>query len=508
MNRRWRSPALAASVFAFVVCIWLNQSVGGADWEAVRDRVFADPGAHVLEAARYPFVFLYRRSHDEEIYYATASALLGKPFPPSFLERGGVPAAFARLADTLSAGGGRLRVPYSEVPLEYPPLVLPFIVAPRLVGLSFEPYAFVFCMLMGGCLVGACAIAVRTAEAGPGVPGVEDARSGTRCSSAGRWWLACALVLAHGAIAVQRLDAIVALLLALALRAAVNRRPASLGAWVGLAAATKVIPGLLLPVFLSSDWSFYRRPRAAATALGGAALGFALGLLPLALSGHLGEFLSYHGLRGLHVESTGGALYGAARALLGRPAVAALDFGSFNFHGPVPDAIAAVSPFATLAAIVVLSANLATGRAPQPKKAAAGAAHVFSRRAPGQTASAALAGMAALWLLGKVFSPQYLTWAIPLVLVCADRAPLRPWIVGAFALALILGQVYWRGYYDLVYGQHPVGLGTLIARQAAIVLFFAWTLRDAKRADSSAAIAKVPSPAAAAPIPSESVRGR
>ena len=52
MDRKtWGLVALAA----FVACVWLNQSVGGKDWEDLRDRVFAAPAQHPVQYARYPF---------------------------------------------------------------------------------------------------------------------------------------------------------------------------------------------------------------------------------------------------------------------------------------------------------------------------------------------------------------------------------------------------------------------------------------------------------------------
>ena len=58
---RWRALAFTA----FIALVWLNQSVGGKDWEALRDRTFSEPGSGAFDLVRYPFVFLYRRSGDE-----------------------------------------------------------------------------------------------------------------------------------------------------------------------------------------------------------------------------------------------------------------------------------------------------------------------------------------------------------------------------------------------------------------------------------------------------------
>src|SRR5215467_1722357 len=91
-KRAWVRVAVAA----FVACVWLNQSVGGKDWEDLRDEVFAAPSEHPLQYARYPFVFAYRRSADERLYYEAAGAMLGRPYDREVLRtiRGRLPASF------------------------------------------------------------------------------------------------------------------------------------------------------------------------------------------------------------------------------------------------------------------------------------------------------------------------------------------------------------------------------------------------------------------------------
>jgi hypothetical protein len=475
-----RREIVLAIAFAIVTGVWLNQSVGGKDWEALRDRVFAAPNENIVEYLRYPFVFAYRRSHDEEIYYATASAIVGRPFPPEFLDRGGVPDAFSSVQPT---DDGRFRVPYAEVPLEYPPTALPFVVAPRLVASSYEGYARVFGALMAACLTAACAIAIRVSKR------LGDGWSGSR-----RWWIAIAIVLAHGAMAIQRLDAVVALLLALALDAALRRKPALLGLWIGLAAANKITPGLLLALFVAADWPFYKRRKNAATLLGASAAACAIGFAPLVLSGGLADFLAYHGKRGLHVESTFGIVYGVARAIAGRANAAILDYGSFNFHGDASDGLARASSLVLVALVAIATWLIA--RSPsfddEPSR---------TRR----VACAAIAGCAAIWLGGKVFSPQYLTWAIPLALA-VHAADARRVILPLFA-ATLLSQIYIRGYYDHVYEQRPVGLATLLVRQAVLVALFVWATRAARRPARAIANANATNAETATPMASGNSRG-
>jgi hypothetical protein len=452
----WLRPTFAAAAFALVACVWLNQGITDAEWTDV----IARRQAHTMSAgerAWFPITALYRRAHDEELYYGTASALMGRPFPPLFLDRGNVPDAFAHIEPK---DDGVWRVPYAEVPLEYPPAVLPFVVGPRLLTSSYVTYARIFALLMAACLAMAAAIAIRVGRAVDPDPRAE----------ARRWWLASLVVLAHGAIAIQRLDALVALLLALALDAAVKRRPAMLGAWLGVAAATKIVPGMLLPLFVAADWAFYRKPRNLGVLVGGAAATCAIGLAPLFFFGGVENVIAYHGARGLQVESTLGVIYGALRRLSGHPEISTIDYGSYNFHGALPDFLARASTGLTLVLLgvvawVVFRAGSASASEREEDRA---------RR----IVATAIAGVVALWLGGKVLSPQYLTWALPLVLALPAAQLWR--VAGPFLAALVVSQLYFRFYYESVYSQRRLGVATMVVRQAALAVFFWFALRASR----------------------------
>ena len=439
---RWRAVAFTS----FVALVWLNQSLGGTDWEAFRDRTLADPSAHLVDAIRYPFMFLYRRAPDEALYYATASATLGRPYDVDVGKtRGDSP-----LPPLGHPEDGRFHMPYAEVPLEYPPPNLPFVIAPRVVTSTFATYAYAFGALMGGLLIAAGLIAARL---GARARGSDD--------EAPRIFALGLLLLAHGAIAIQRLDAIVALLLVLMVRAAVRREDGALGLWGGLLGATKFVPILVLPVLVIAS-GVRGGKRLAAIALG-ATVGLALGLGPMIVMGResLPAVLAYHAARGLHVESTLGVLYGTLKAVLGRPEASLLDYGSFNFHGRVADLLAKAALPLTLALVgfVGYASRPRDDRAPETETEteadpeAARTEHIVL---------AALAATTALWLGGKVFSPQYLTWALPLVLALPGRSWVR--ISVALGLVVLVSQIYLRGYYDHVYNQWPAGVITMVVR--------------------------------------------
>jgi hypothetical protein len=82
-----------------------------------------------------------------------------------------------------------------------------------------------------------------------------------------------------------------------------------------------------------------------------------------------------------------------------------------------------------------------------------------------------LLGTCALWLAGKVFSPQYLTWGIPLVLGVSGKLGRR--LTACFFFVLLVTQIYLCGHYEAVVSQVPLGVGSLDVRLALLVLFAA-----------------------------------
>ncbi len=461
-----RSARLRAIAFTAVVAIgWLNQGVTRAEWSALRERANVSPAEHRLDRLRLPLLFLYRRAPDEELYFATASASLGLPYSAAvFANRGDSP-----LPPLTTPVDGRFHAPYAEVPFEYPPPNYAFVVMPRLLASHLTWYARVFGGTMAILLVLAAMIA---AKLGAGDAPREPDGEAPRIVAFGL------LLLAHGSIAVQRLDALVALLAILMVRAAVRGQDRSLGFWAGMIAATKLVPVLILPAILIAGGVESAR-RWSVVALFGA-LGAALGLGPMIVLGResLPLLLQYHSARGLHVESSLGVIYGAVKAIASIRESATLDYGSYNFHGAASHALAKASTALTLGLIAVVLRAARTGNradgAPVSREPGAARDHRTT-----QIVIAALASITALWLGGKVFSPQYLTWALPLVVAVPGRGWRRP----AFALGLILvlSQLYLRGFYDHVYNQSPDGVATMVLRLVLLVGFFVGLTRTLRR---------------------------
>ncbi len=390
------------------------------------------------------------------MYYGAAAQILGEPYDEEVFrthQRGPVP-GLALFDAPPPPADGHLHMPWTEVRLEYPAPAVPFLVVPKLFTTEFEPYARVFGLLMGASLIGAVALAIDV---------MRRARA-PRASPDARWWLATGLLLAEGAVTIQRLDPIVALAMIAAVHGAVRRSPWQFGLFAGLAGACKVVPLLVVPALVAADWTFWRARlvRAGAWIAFGMTLGF--GPMVLVSPATVVDLFRYHAARGLQIETTLAVLLGVVRWLAGTTVASSVSYGSFNLDGAVPDLLAKATlplTLAGIAALVLLEAHRNRGAAPDGE----------SVRIERMT-RAALAATVVIWLSGKVFSPQYLTWGIPLVLaIPGSRGVRATWV---FAVALALTQLYFRGYYDVLIEQRFVAVSTVLLRQAvlAVLLVF------------------------------------
>jgi uncharacterized membrane protein len=436
----FRNPRFAFAVTALVGCVWLNQGPSIRRCKELTNEAAAPD--HPFLRAWLPIAFAYQRSTDEELYFATANAMRGEPYDEDLLraKRGATSKAFERFP----APDGRWHWPYLEVPLEYPALVLPFIALPAAVASSFGAFAVFFGVSMAALMLVAVALAI---GANPG---------STREDRATQWWLAAGLFLAQGGLLAQRVDAVAAVFLALALWAAAGRRPFLLGLAVALAASAKILPALVLLPLMAADRRALGSKQAVAKVATGLALGLAFGILPMVVlspSAFL-SFVDYHRARGLHVESTYGAIVSLVDLAGGGPRGATLSFGSFNLSGATADILAGASTFLLVLSVLALTVHVARLGAP-------GSESIRVNR----IACAGLAALSLVWLFAKVFSPQYMTWAIPFAVLASDRR-----IPALLIAAMAITQTYLRGFYDQVVDMRLLGVVALEVRLVVLVL--------------------------------------
>ena len=248
----------------------------------------------------------------------------------------------------------------------------------------------------------------------------------TRERTVGALALIAAFPLLLGSVVLTRFDLYPAALVAAALAALVHRRDRLGLGLLGAAVAVKLYPAVLVPVALAYVWR-RRGRREALICLGICAGVVVLAFLPFlvvapdGVAHSIGRQLS----RPLQIESLGSALYLAAHHLFGLDVEMRSGHGSQNLHA-TGTAVTAV--LLSLAQIAVL-------------------AWIWLRRPAGaeELVRWSAAALVAFVALGKVLSPQFLIWLVPVVPLVAGRRGLRASVL--LALALVLTQLWFPSRY-------------------------------------------------------------
>ena len=395
---------------------------------------------------------------DARRYFAYCNALLGRPYESYFVRS--VAAwrdAFAVHEDippeALPIRDDGPLMPYRDFLVEYPPAFFAFALPPALVAHDLRTYLLAFGATMALCLTAALALCLRAARAFAGATVID-----TRVVA----WSAVAAI-ALGVVTTHRFDAAVSLAACACLWAATARRPALLGAFGALAIATKLVPALFVPIWLvplarERKW----RDVAIATAAGAVVLAvFAVPALVVA-GENLVETVRYHADRPLQIESTWAGLLGIGRALGATTLDSVWSYGSRNVDGPL---VAAASTIANLATIGgALAIYVATWR-----RLGRASDHAARMRV-------ALAGACAVAAIaiacGKVTSPQYLVWLVPIG-VLASIVDGRRRSIALFVGALVATQLVYPIAYDATVGLAWWKCTLIAARGVALV---AWAI--------------------------------
>jgi uncharacterized membrane protein len=321
---------------------------------------------------------------------------------------------YERFAEAVLEG----RVPYRDFFMEYPPGALAVFLPPAATGSGHYNAAF-------KALMALCGIAMIFLVAQLLV------RLG---ASVRRVWFGVLLLalspLALGPISLNTYDAWPALLTVAALASLLGGAPLWALALLGAAFAAKVYPVVLLPPAFVFIWRTAGREvaaRALAVFVGVAAV-IVVPFLVLAPDG-LAESFRAQAARGLQVESLGGALLAVADRVGFYSATVVHKTGraiSYELTGSLPEALAAVSSALQVAAVLVVTWLYVRGRDDAFRLATAFAA--------------AIAGFLAFT---RFFSPQYLVWLLPFVVLLGSAA----WVLTA--AALVLAQLWFFHYADV-----------------------------------------------------------
>ncbi len=338
-------------------------------------------------------------------------------------------------------------VPYRDFDLEYPPGALPMFALPGLaghgVGQDVTPgFRRTFETLMWLCGAGALlALAF----------GLRALRSGAAAMWAAPAFAALA-PLALGPVLLSRFDLWPAAIVAGALAALLSGRLRLGHALLGLGVVVKLFPAILVPLGVTFAWK-RRGRREALVCLGITAAVVALVFLPFVVlsPGGVWHSLTVQLRRPLQVESLGAALLLAAHHAFGVGITGDTSHGSQNLAGGAADAVAVVSTIAQFAVLLWI--------------------WIMFARGPGgreQLARASVAVVCAFIAFGKVLSPQFLIWLIPVVpLVRGRRGVAAGALLGA---ALVLTQIWFpHRYFRLALDFEPGLSWLLLARDLVLV---------------------------------------
>jgi hypothetical protein len=338
------------------------------------------------------------------------------------------------------------QVPYRDFAVEYPPGALPVFALPALRGAHGDVFRRRFELLMAflGEVMVIC-VAVALVALG-----------------AGRRWLLAALgfvalaAVALGPVVLTRFDLWPAVLTAAALAALISGRLRLGHAALGAAVAAKLYPAVLVPITIAYVWK--REGRREAVACGGLLLVvLAAVFVPFIVLAPHGVWESFwnQGSRPLQIESLGAVLLLAGHHVFGYSLTIDSSHGSQNLAGTGPDAFAVALSVLQLAALIATWILFARGPATRERMLLASAA-----------------ALVAFVALGKVLSPQFLIWLIPVVPLVYGRRGLTASVL--LAAALLVTQLWFPyRYWDLALHFGALESWLALARDLLLVALFA-----------------------------------
>ena len=381
-------------------------------------------------------------------------------------------------------------LPYRDIAFEYPPLAVPAIALPGVLGTDAEGFRWAYAVwtLLGAAAVVALCGALARATGG-------DER---------RAMIAAALMpLLSGALMRTHFDVFPVALLLAGVLALCRWRPRSGLALLGVGAMTKAFPLVAVPIALT--WLASRvgagavtRAAVACAAAIAVTAGAAVAVSP---DGAL-EAVRYHLERPVQVESSPAlVLLALDKAGLG-DATSIASHRSDGLLHPASDAMTGLFGVAFVALVALLCVRLVSGAG--TAGARAGSADSTGRHAPDADLSgrrrlvlASLAGVAGFAALGKVLSPQFMIWVLPLgALAFAWRLHA---LAGSVALAAVLTQIEFPAHYFDVVAREPWAVALVAARNLTLIGAVLLAIRALR---VSAAPATAPPAAAAAAPPS------
>ena len=326
------------------------------------------------------------------------------------------------------------QVPYRDFAVEYPPAALPVFRLPVEGG----DYGATFEGLMAAAGVGIVLLVVALTTS---------------------WWAPLFVAVSPlllGSVVLSRFDLWPALLTVAALAIFLaGRARLGLGA-LGLATAAKLYPALLAPLLVAHVWRTRGR-REALVCAGSFLAAITVIVIPFALlsPGGVWDAFWVQAGRPLQIESLASGILLAAHQLFGLDLTMDSSHGSQNLDGGAAGTLAVLTTLLQVAAVVAVWVWYARGPADRDRLLRACAAAVC-----------------AFVALGKVLSPQFLLWLIPLVPLVRGRRGLAA--TGVLALALVLTQLWFPyRYWELALEFDSLASWLVLLRDLTLVALLA-----------------------------------
>ena len=357
---------------------------------------------------------------------------------------------YGQLGAHLRAG----EIPYRDLYVEYPPGALPIFLLPAVSEAHYVELFKVLMTVLGAAAIVATAVAATALRVSPQRLALSVAP------------LAFAPILL-GSVFLNRYDPWPMLLTIVSLAALLRSRPVAGAVALALSIVTKVFAAAALPVvavyLLRTARSAVRRAAIAFAAV------VAITVVPFALLGPGGLAFSFYVqlTRHLEIESLAASFLLAAdrlglydaRIVDGTP-------GSRDLAGSLPTVLGVASGVIEVAALVAATVWFAKGPASRARFVAAFAT--------------ALVGYVAF---GKVLSPQYMVWLLPIVPLVGGRRGLAA--SGLLVASLVLTRLEFSSFDDL--NEIGPSVWLLLVRNLTLVALFVTLAAGVRRSSSAAA---------------------
>jgi uncharacterized membrane protein len=348
------------------------------------------------------------------------------------------------------------QVPYRDFSMEYPPLALVAFAAPRLLAfgalIDAEAYRRLFLLenVFFSTIIAIALVQMLRLwqpERSPTMPLIVYTSFVVLTSPLSPW----------------RYDMFPTFLTALALLAFIDQRTALAGFWLGLGAAAKLYPLVLLGIFgaaylASGQWRAIMRMGVTCVVVIAACLLPFVWLAPETWS----VFLTYHQERGLQIESLAGAVVWLAATFDLTQAEKVFNYGALHVDGSWADALLLwQSRMLVLMVIAVGLACLWRFRTEYTKHGAVSHDSV---------AAGVVAVLLAFMVGNKVFSPQYVVWLLPFIPLLR---PLPIVILGLICMSTIyIFPFNYAAYLE----QRPALVMLLNVRNVLALILIPWLL--------------------------------